>query len=91
MSTSWALENSTSFVVCRVPGNGDAAEGVLVTCPKLSKEHNEKLRRIVKGDGSPSEAELSKVDFKLALYGPMSEASLDFMRNKDPLPSAWDV
>lgn len=82
----WAEHNSTSFVVRKLAGHGDGAEKVTVRCTKLHEELNEKMRRIVRGEARPTPDEISWINFKVALDGPMSMARLDLMRKTDSHP-----
>ncbi|KAB5562771.1 hypothetical protein GE09DRAFT_759274 [Coniochaeta sp. 2T2.1] len=82
----WLDANSTSFIVCKVPGDAGKEGSVKVTCTKLGEERNQRMRRIVRREKQPSSVDLAKVDFKVALDGPMSKSQLEIMRQTDPLP-----
>ncbi|OIW34668.1 hypothetical protein CONLIGDRAFT_675634 [Coniochaeta ligniaria NRRL 30616] len=85
----WANHNSTSFVVCKLPGHGDVPEQVTVSCTKLREELNEKMRRIVRGEATPTLEEMGWINFKVALDGPMSKAPWDLMRATDSVPHSF--
>lgn len=57
-----------------------------VTCTKLSEALNEKLRRVVRDGEAPSHADMAKIDFKVALEGPISRSVYWDMRKSDPAP-----
>ncbi|KAG7294131.1 hypothetical protein NEMBOFW57_004195 [Staphylotrichum longicolle] len=57
-----------------------------VTCTKLSEALNEKLRRVVRDGEAPSHADMAKIDFKVALEGPISRSVYWDMRKFDPAP-----
>jgi hypothetical protein len=81
--------NSTSFI-CEISHDDSRRTEVMVACTKLSEELNEKMRRIVREGETPSPAEMAKVDFKVALEGPISKSQLEVMRKTDPSPfPAW--
>jgi hypothetical protein len=84
----WGEPNSTSFV-CELGCDAGGQREVTVTCPKLNKELNEKMRRVVRGVETPSLAEMSKIDFTVALHGPLSISQLKVMRITDPGPDIW--
>jgi hypothetical protein len=83
----WAGHNSTSFVVRNVAAYGRGGpEQVTVSCTKLREELNEKMRRIVRGEATPTPEEMSWINFKVALDGPMSTEQWDRMTETDRLP-----
>ncbi|KAB5560301.1 hypothetical protein GE09DRAFT_86810 [Coniochaeta sp. 2T2.1] len=82
----WLDANSTSFIVCKVPGDAGKEGSVKVTCTKLGEERNQRMRSIIRQEEQPSSADLAKVNFKVALDGPMSKSLLEDMRQTDPLP-----
>lgn len=75
--------NSASFV-CEIRHDDSRRAEVVVACTKLSEELNEKMRRIVRDGEKPSPAEMAKVDFRVALEGPISGSQLKVMRRTDP-------
>jgi hypothetical protein len=91
----WAKHNSTSFIVRKSAGGGDGGGGggggpdkVTVSCTKLREELNEKMRRVIRGEAVPTSEEMSWINFKVALDGPLSEEQLDLMRKTDKSPYA---
>jgi len=85
-SSLWLDANSTSFIVCKLPCEGNQEGRIEVTCTKLGVEQNQRMRHIISGHEKPLPTDLSKVDFKVALDGPMSKSQLEIMRQNDPLP-----
>jgi vacuolar-type H+-ATPase subunit F/Vma7 len=82
--------NSTSFI-CEISHDDSRRTEVIVACTKLSEELNEKMQRIVREGETPSPAEMAKVDFRVALEGPISKSQLEVMRKTDPSPfPIWD-
>jgi len=68
----WPEENSTSIVCELSERDDDAAQGLFrVTCPKLSKELNNKMELISNGEEIFSLPDTNKVAFNVALNGPM--------------------
>lgn len=77
--------NSASFV-CEITHDDSRRTEAVVACTKLSEELNEKMRRIVRQGETPSPAEMAKVDFRVALEGPLSRSQLEVMWKTDPGP-----
>lgn len=61
-------------IVCEISHDDRGWTEVVVTCTKLSEALNEKLRRVVREGETPSPAEMAKIDFKVALEGPISSS-----------------
>ncbi|KAG7284890.1 hypothetical protein NEMBOFW57_009505 [Staphylotrichum longicolle] len=82
-----ARANATG-IVCQVSHDD---RGWTVTCTKLSEALNEKLRRAVRDGEAPSPADMARIDFKVALEGPISSLVYWDMSKSDPRPRGpWD-
>lgn len=77
---------NTTTIICEVSHDNSGRTEFIVTCTKLSEALNEKLRRVVREGETPTPAEMAKVDFKVALEGPLSDSLLREMREFDPGP-----
>jgi hypothetical protein len=87
-SGGWVVSANATEIVCEVTHDNDreGRTGVTVACPKLSEALNEKLRLVVRGEETPSPADMAKIDFKVALEGPISSSLYWQMRKSDPGP-----
>ncbi|KAG7285841.1 hypothetical protein NEMBOFW57_008135 [Staphylotrichum longicolle] len=77
-----ARANATG-IVCQVSHDD---RDWTVTCTKLSEALNEKLRRVVRDGEAPSPADMARIDFKVALEGPISSSVYWDMQKSDPRP-----
>lgn len=85
-SAMWAAENETGMVVSKIPYHHGAAAGdqVLVTCTKVGPKTNERLRRVVRGNTKPTPAEMTLVEFLVALKGPLTHEKWDVVGHHHP-------
>lgn len=68
----WPSQNSTSFIcVLEDTGKNAAQFPFSITCPKLSEEMNIKMQHIVRGEEQRWLPTESRIDFRVALEGPM--------------------
>jgi hypothetical protein len=81
----WLARANSTGIVCEISHDDRGRTELIVTCTKLSEALNEKLRRVVMGE-TPSPAEMAKIDFKVALEGPISSSLHSGMRKVDPGP-----
>lgn len=81
---SWTQGNSTTFL-CELGVDRNCRTEAIITCTHLTKEQNAKLSRILRDREKPSPEDMAKVDFKVALEGPISWNEMAEMRKTDPL------
>jgi hypothetical protein len=79
----WPESNMTSFI-CQ--GDGDISPEV--SCPRLSRAQNERLRRVARGECMTQE-ETNNMYFLVALRGPMNMEKWLSWRNKRGI--SWDT